>query len=550
MTDDAAKPRRPETKTIQKTKSSGVSAKDDGTKPRRTATQSARPAKTDALSGKASAPNPRGAKISSRENTKSVSTKAPAHVRGEQAKSRQSDSKTTRHTNINGVSVKDEAGKPRRPDTKATPKTKSRGAPVQGDATHRSSTKTLPKTKGFSLQDEAAKPRRVGTKMSRLLDLNPGTTPAKERGQSAKPRQTSTGKAQVTQWLLYCRPGFEQDCVQEAVGQARSQRPVLAEQPDIIQNSGHAVIAINEQTLSYNDLIFARQLIRLHHTIEELSERDRLTPILSAINALPGKFGAMWLEVPDTNDGKTLSAFTRRFQPLLETALREQGRLADEIASESSKLPRLHVFFPDKSSALIGTSDPYNSAASIMGIVRQSMPSEAPSRSTMKLAEAIEVFLDKSEQTRLLRSGMTAVDLGAAPGGWTWQMVRRGIRVTAVDNGPMKGVMDKHPMVEHLKQDGFKFAPKKSVDWLICDMVEKPSKVAELIGNWFAAGWCRNAIFNLKLPMKQRVTALDTALGGIRSRLEMEGINYKMIAKQLYHDREEITVFLSKTKNR
>jgi 23S rRNA (cytidine2498-2'-O)-methyltransferase len=208
----------------------------------------------------------------------------------------------------------------------------------------------------------------------------------------------------------------------------------------------------------------------------------------------------------------------------------------------------LHVFFPDKNSVMIGSSDPHNSAEAIMGIVRQSMPPEAPSRSTMKLAEAIEVFMDKSEQTRLLRQGMQAVDLGAAPGGWTWQLVKRGIRVTAVDNGPMKGVLVTHPLVQHLKQDGFKYAPHKAVDWLVCDMVEKPSRVAALVGAWFAAGWCKHAIFNLKLPMKQRVAALDSALGGIRQQLDEEGINFRMMAKQLYHDREEVTVFLTKTK--
>lgn len=356
-------------------------------------------------------------------------------------------------------------------------------------------------------------------------------------------------KSKNTNWLLYCRPGFEQDCAQEALRQAKQQKPIIGiEQPAIVADSGHVVIALNEQQLRCRELIFARQLIRLHHTIEPLSERDRLTPILAAIAALPGNFGALWLEVPDTNDGKTLSAFTRRFQPLLETALREQGRLQDDPSNPHNQLPRLHIFFPDKTSALIGTSDPHNSATAIMGIVRQSMPAEAPSRSTLKLAEAIEVFLDRSEQTRLLRSGMTAVDLGAAPGGWTWQMVKRGIRVAAVDNGPMKGVLAKHPLVEHLKQDGFKFAPRKAVDWLVCDMVEKPAKVATLIGDWFASGWCKHAIFNLKLPMKQRVAATDSALGGIRTRLDEEGINYKMIAKQLYHDREEITVFLTKTK--
>jgi len=243
-------------------------------------------------------------------------------------------------------------------------------------------------------------------------------------------------------WLLYCRPGFEQDCAQESLRQAKQQRPIIAvEQPVIIPDSGYVVVALNGQALNYRELIFARQLIRLHHSIATLPERDRLTPILDAIAALPGTFGTLWLEVPDTNEGKLLATFTRRFQPLLETALREQGRLQDDPRST-----RLHVFFPDKNSVLIGSSDPHNSAEAIMGIVRQSMPAEAPSRSTMKLAEAIEVFMDRSEQTRLLRQGMQAVDLGAAPGGWTWQLVKRGIRVTAVDNGPMKGVPATHPL--------------------------------------------------------------------------------------------------------
>jgi 23S rRNA (cytidine2498-2'-O)-methyltransferase len=110
-------------------------------------------------------------------------------------------------------------------------------------------------------------------------------------------------------------------------------------------------------------------------------------------------------------------------------------------------------------------------------------------------------------------------------------------------------VLANHSLVQHLKQDGFKYAPRRAVDWLVCDMVEQPSKVATLIGAWFAAGWCKHAIFNLKLPMKQRIAALDSALGGIRKRLDEEGINYRMMAKQLYHDREEVTVFLMKTKN-
>jgi 23S rRNA (cytidine2498-2'-O)-methyltransferase len=435
------------------------------------------------------------------------------------------------------------------PDRAAPRTTSDRPAPrADANKPRRGAAPATSRSRPLIAKVEPVKPRRVGTKLSRLLDLN--VAPAQNTARKESPRNVQTGNKNTTNWLMYCRAGFEIDCAQETVAHARAQRPVLAEQPDIAQDAGYAVVTINEQTLDYRELIFARQLIRLHQTIETLPERDRLTPILTAIATLPGNFAALWLEVPDTNDGKTLSAFIRRFGPLLEEALREQGRLTENSPTENKQLARLHLFFPDKSSVLIGTSDQYNSSPEIMGIARQSMPAEAPSRSTLKLAEAIDVFLDKSEQTRLLRSGMTAVDLGAAPGGWTWQMVKRGIRVTAVDNGPMKGVLAKHPLVEHLMQDGFKFTPRKAVDWLICDMVEKPAKVADLIGNWFVQGWCKHAIFNLKLPMKQRVAALDAALGGIRNKLNMDGISYKMVAKQLYHDREEVTVFLSKTRNR
>ncbi|MDD4963964.1 MAG: 23S rRNA (cytidine(2498)-2'-O)-methyltransferase RlmM [Gallionella sp.] len=355
-----------------------------------------------------------------------------------------------------------------------------------------------------------------------------------------------------TLWLLYCRPGFEQDCAQEALQQARRLRPVtVIEQPAIVPDSGYVQLTLNGQDLHYRELIFTRQLLRLHVVLQNLPERDRLTPILTALNDVQGEFGVLWLEVPDTNDGKMMTAFTRRFQPLIEEALLAQGKLSlasVPVAVGEQKPSRLHLFFPDKSTVFIASSDPYNSANALMGIIRQSMPAEAPSRSTLKLAEAIEVFLDKSEQTRLLRTGMRAVDLGAAPGGWTWQLVKRGIRVTAVDNGPMKGVLAKHPLVEHLKQDGFKYVPPRAVDWLVCDMVEKPDKVANLIGDWFAAERVKHAIFNLKLPMKQRVAALDSALGSIRKKLDDAGLSYRLTAKQLYHDREEITVYLTRTK--
>jgi len=163
--------------------------------------------------------------------------------------------------------------------------------------------------------------------------------------------------------------------------------------------------------------------------------------------------------------------------------------------------------------------------------------------SAAKLEEALLYFLG-DEAERLLRSGMSAVDLGAAPGGWTWILARRGLAVTAVDRGALSPQAQHAGAVRHLAQDAFPFRPAHPVDWLVCDIVDKPARVAELIERWFLNGWCRQAIFNLKLPMKQRYRDAALMLARIVAELEDGGGRVACTARQLYHDREEITVWL------
>lgn len=339
-------------------------------------------------------------------------------------------------------------------------------------------------------------------------------------------------------WLVYCRPGFERDCVEETQA-----KPVEAS-----EDSGYVVLQ-GKAKLACKQLAFARQLLTLHGEVNDLPQRDRLTPLLAALPAEPRQFGALLLEVPDTNQGKTLSGFTRRFQRLLEEVFRETGRLLPSPASgeglgEREKLPRLHIFFPNEHRALIAHSTPANSSDAHMGIHRIGMPPDAPSRSYLKLAEAFEVFLTPQERAHWLKPRMTAVDLGAAPGGWSWCLAQHGLRVTAVDNGPLKGAAAAHPNIHHLRQDGFRYRPPRPVDWLVCDMVEQPQRVAALMAEWFLGGYTTNAVFNLKLPMKKRVQALHGALDVLRSALNKKGMRHRLEVKQLYHDREEVTAFL------
>ena len=46
--------------------------------------------------------------------------------------------------------------------------------------------------------------------------------------------------------------------------------------------------------------------------------------------------------------------------------------------------------------------------------------------------------------------------------------------------------------------------------------------------------------------MKKRVAALKEALDSLRTALNNKGIRYQLEAKQLYHDREEVTIYLTR----
>lgn len=178
-----------------------------------------------------------------------------------------------------------------------------------------------------------------------------------------------------------------------------------------------------------------------------------------------------------------------------------------------------------------------------MGIPRLKFPADAPSRSTLKLEEAFHVFIPADEWDERLANGMWAVDLGACPGGWTYQLVKRNMWVYSVDNGPMAQSLMDTGQVTWLREDGFKFRPTRSnISWMVCDMVEKPAKVAALMAQWLVNGWCRETIFNLKLPMKKRYEEVSHNLAYIQAQLDEHGINAQIQARQLYHDREEVTV--------
>ena len=339
--------------------------------------------------------------------------------------------------------------------------------------------------------------------------------------------------------LCYCRAGFEPELAGELT--ERAAMAGFAGYARTERDSGFVLFVCDEadalsRALPWSTLIFARQKLRVFADLDMLDPRDRISPMLAA---LPQdiRFGELVMEHPDSEHGKPMAGLARSLGNALRPALRKAGALTREA---NPRLQRLHVCVLDGNHVLLAGSEPEDSAPWPLGIPRLRMHADAPSRSALKLEEALLVLLDADERKRLLREGMRAADLGAAPGGWTWVLTRHGLRVQSIDNGPLRQHVLDTGLVEHLRADGFQWQPQQALDWMVCDMVEQPRRVAERMASWLREGWCRHAVFNLKLPMKKRWQETRLCLDLFA---QQAGKPLTIRAKQLYHDREEITVF-------
>ena len=206
------------------------------------------------------------------------------------------------------------------------------------------------------------------------------------------------------------------------------------------------------------------------------------------------------------------------------------AKLSKEGFPHSSKLVEgFFVYFTDFNQAFVSFK------ALCAGQQRMQMDPRAPSRSYLKLEEAFKI-LGYEPQTN-----ETVIDLGAAPGGWSYSALKRGATVTAIDNGPLKDPVKSHRNICHLKMDAlkYKYTHPKPVDWLLCDVLEKPDIILDLLHKWLHQKWCRHFIVNIKVGRNDPIALLkkiNAPRKGILSCCKILHI------KQLYHDREEITL--------
>lgn len=333
--------------------------------------------------------------------------------------------------------------------------------------------------------------------------------------------------------LALCRPGFEAELAAELNHHAAEN--LVAGYPQARNNSGYVLWHSQQGSLHEvmaTGLIFARSLSQMKAPFTELGE-DRIQGLWPLIHE-HGPFSELYLEYPDTNEGRELQRFLRGFRKALEPRLRQAGLLKKQAGQ------RLHLFFIDSRTGWVAVSG--SQLPRVEGGVRRlKLPADAPSRSALKVEEAMLRFFADNQALAQMNL-KTAVDLGAAPGGWSWQLARRGIKVQAVDHGKLAPGLLSHYPVEHIPGDAFTWRPRSAVDLVVCDVVDKPARTLALMEKWLREGWAQAALFNLKLPMKRRYAEVRQLLEKLATSLSALG-EPDLQAAQLYYDREEITVW-------
>lgn len=325
--------------------------------------------------------------------------------------------------------------------------------------------------------------------------------------------------------LLTCKPAFEQILVREL--------GLYGWKADV----GGAGWVLATPKGSYPDICFAESAGEDPAEVTASSANDLTSNLVDVFMARlkdrrvdepwPLMFSAAGQDAPLAKRAKTVrAAWLKKTKKILPRVM----RLArEEMTAACADRRGFFVYVTDFTRAFVSLS------ARFGGQCRMQMDSKAPSRSYLKIEEAYGILGCQPAK------GERVIDLGAAPGGWSYSAVKRDARVIAVDNGPLKGAVKNYPGLTHCRENALTYQPAAGItaEWLFCDVLDQPDRVLNVIYKWVENRWCRRFIVNLKFgrtdPIPLLVKARDTRAGLSRHCSILK-------IRHLYHDREEMTL--------
>jgi 23S rRNA (cytidine2498-2'-O)-methyltransferase len=172
------------------------------------------------------------------------------------------------------------------------------------------------------------------------------------------------------------------------------------------------------------------------------------------------------------------------------------------------------------------------------GAIHYDMSRFPVSRAGAKLAEAFEVFPSLSHISRPAR----AIDLGAAPGGWTAVLLEQGFAVDAIDPGEMHPSLASHSQVTAHRVKAQDWRPRMGdYQLLTCDVnwsaKETALAVVDLAKHLAKGAY---AVVTIKLQKGAAMPQIDAVRRIFATRFEV------MSVRLLFHNRREVTLLLKR----
>jgi len=303
--------------------------------------------------------------------------------------------------------------------------------------------------------------------------------------------------------------------------------------------------------------IFARHLAPVQTVVPLSNSEQDIGALAIAIADLPafamlekGQHFAVQTRFAQSDDGEAASAPKRAYST---GYLNQQLALAlaeETGAVESIKKPQIVIsLLCTLEKAYAGISLARENLSDWPGGMRHfAQTPEQISRAEFKLLEALETF------GVTLPSQGTALDLGAAPGGWTRLLLQAGMRVVAIDPAKLDLRLQKEARLEHHRiyaeaylEDALK--RHKKFDVITNDMRMDAREAARLL---VEAGACLHPagfmISSLKLP--HATLDIDPSRN-LKEALQILGRHFATVqAKQLFHNRQEVTVITAQPRSR
>jgi len=236
--------------------------------------------------------------------------------------------------------------------------------------------------------------------------------------------------------------------------------------------------------------------------------------------------GARWLRSMQRNWAFVGDAFHRRAALLTEKLPPLRPRRRDfPFDVPSSPMGGWTLWEHDLMLASARCSSPF-AHGEVAFVEHKSGP---PSRAYRKVWEALAILGEHPQR------GERCVDLGAAPGGWTWALARLGAEVIAVDKADMDPAVASLPNVEVRRESAFGLAPRDlgRVDWLFSDVICYPQRLLDLVQRWLDERMARRFVCTVKFQGADQYEAA-------RGFAAIEGA--RLI--HLHHNKHELTFLL------